>query len=330
MMKALSQTGGSSESGDKGTSNHGGKGKGGESKNGSGGAGTGGAANNGENNASLNPSSAGPAPDALDASQDPGQAALAANYAAYAKGPLHGLDDQKFKDVGIGLDTGRGPYNAQINALHLPETHGDPGDRARPGSPSGSANSHGKSDSYVVPDKIPFNPDPISVGSHSEQGTIPWGPDSPKHPKEFGLQGAYYIGRDFQHYQFTRRDKNIDYTWTGMQVDPRLPMGKPFSVRWTGFLKPRYSELYTIYTTSDDGVRLFIDGKLLIQNWNIHPATEDVIQIPLEAGKEYPIRVEYFEQTGLTKEVIKLYWESPGQPKEYIPEKCLIPTKTPN
>jgi hypothetical protein len=273
-------------------------------------------------------SSIGTAPAAIDPSNDPGQAQLAANYMALAKGPLHGVDDQKYKGLGMGLDTGHGPYQAVINAPHLPMTHGDPGDRTLPGSPTGSGQKRGNVASQPASlEKIQFNPAPVSVGSHSERGTIPWGPDSRKKPKEHGLTGSYYIGRDFQEYHFTRRDDKIDYEWTGQQLDPRLPMGRPFSVRWTGFIKPRYSEVYTIYTTSDDGVRLFINNQLLISNWTIHAATEDVIQIRLEAGHEYPIRLDYFEQTGLTIEVIKLYWESPSQPKEYIPQSCLIPEK---
>ena len=315
MLQALAQSGG----GGKGTAGAG-NGKGssghGQAKSGRG------SFDDGSNTGII-----GQAHDVIGADQDPNQVALAANYAKFAKGPVHGIDDERFHNVGMGLQTEAGPYDVHPRELHLPETHGDPGDRLRPGTSTGSSQQPGKAASMPTTRTSPFNPAPVSVGSHSERGTVPWGPDSHKKPRENGLTGAYYIGRDFEEYHFTRRDKNIDFTWTGKEIDPRLPMAQPFSVRWTGFIKPRYTETYTIYTTSDDGVRLYIDGKLLIENWNIHAATEDVTQVQFEAGKEYSIRIDYFEQTGQTIEIMKLYWESPSQPKEYVPQKCLFPSK---
>ena len=271
---------------------------------------------------------AGVAHDTIDASMDPGQAALDAKARALARGPVHGIDDQRFRGLNMGLQTAGGAYVMEPRELHLPTTHGDPTDRVHPTGADGSLKSLGSARSQHQQVKpAVFEPAPVSVGSHSERGTVPWGPDSRKKPRPHGLLGNYFIGRDFETYKCSRTDPNIDYTWTGEQVDPRLPMGQPFSVRWTGFVRPRYTETYTIYTTSDDGVRLYIDGKLLITNWTIHPATENVITYPMEAGKEYAVKLEYFEQTGLTREVMKLYWESPHQPKEYVPESCLFPSK---
>ncbi len=265
------------------------------------------------------------AKDVIGIGQDPNQVALDERYRAFASGPVHGIDDAKYKDVNMGLQVQDSGFGRERQELHLPETHGDPTDLVKAGGGSDTKSSS-RSNNEASQRKTPFEPAPISVGSHSERGTIRWGPDSQKIRKN-GLTGAYYIGRNFDEYHVTRVYKNIDYNWTGKEVDPKLPMGQAFSVRWTGFIKPRYSETYTIYTTSDDGVRLWIGNKLLIKNWNIHAAVEDVVKIPMVAGKEYPITLEYFEQTGLTISIIKLYWESASQKKEYVPAACLFPTR---
>ena len=92
-----------------------------------------------------------------------------------------------------------------------------------------------------------------------------------------------------------------------------------FTVRWTGKIKINGSSNYKFYIVSDDGARLFVDKKLIIDNWNPQPATESSGNIYLEANRAYPIVVEYFEESG--GEALILGWESE------LFEKCLIPTK---
>ena len=91
----------------------------------------------------------------------------------------------------------------------------------------------------------------------------------------------------------------------------RVPVGHPFTVLWTGGLVPRYSETYTLYTASDDGVRVGPNGRMVINDWSIHSAAEDSYTAALEAGHRYDLRVEYFEKSGWSSEIIKLYWQSP-------------------
>jgi hypothetical protein len=90
-----------------------------------------------------------------------------------------------------------------------------------------------------------------------------------------------------------------------------------FSVRWTGFVTPKYSQTYTFYTVSDDGVRLWVDGKLVIDNWTEHGETEDSGTISLQAGGSYSVKMEYFESGG--DAVAKLLWSSSSQAKQVIP-----------
>jgi hypothetical protein len=131
---------------------------------------------------------------------------------------------------------------------------------------------------------------------------------------------------------------NVNLTGTPalVRVDPRLEFdwgtGAPapsigadfFSVRWTGQVQPRYSETYTFSTTGDDGMRLWVNNVQLVNDWNIHPPTENSGTISLVAGTQYSIKVEYFENDGGA--LAKLAWSSPSQAKEIIPRGHLFST----
>ena len=79
---------------------------------------------------------------------------------------------------------------------------------------------------------------------------------------------------------------------------------------WSGqFLAPATAN-YTFYTTSDDGVRLSIDGQALINNWTDHAPTVNSVTVGLDAGEFYPIVLEFYENAGGA--VISLEYEAPG------------------
>lgn len=102
------------------------------------------------------------------------------------------------------------------------------------------------------------------------------------------------------------------------------PSGRSdYSVRWTGQVTPQHSETYTFHTISNDGVRLWVDGKLVIDNWTDHSATEDEGKIRLDAGRKVNIKMEFYQGGGGA--VAKLSWSSPSQKKEIVPEDCLLP-----
>jgi hypothetical protein len=90
-----------------------------------------------------------------------------------------------------------------------------------------------------------------------------------------------------------------------------------FSARWTGLIEPKVSGEHTFFTRSNDGVRLWIDDKPVIDNWTDHSETEDSGKIGLEAGKKYRIRMEYFYNGGWG--VTRLFWSAPGQAREIVP-----------
>jgi hypothetical protein len=94
-------------------------------------------------------------------------------------------------------------------------------------------------------------------------------------------------------------------------------------VHWSGQVKPEFTEKYTFYTLADDGVRLWVNGKLLVNDWKDHGPTESQGSIDLQAGQKYDIVMEYFEnQLGATA---KLSWSSASRAKEVIPTERLYP-----
>lgn len=137
-----------------------------------------------------------------------------------------------------------------------------------------------------------------------------------------GLNGEYYDNIDLTALQLTRVDATVNFNWGNGSPDPSIG-ADTFSVRWTGQVVPLYSETYTFYTTSDDGVRLWVNGQQIVNNWTNHPATENSGTIALTAGVQYDVKMEFFENGGLA--VAKLWWSSPSQAKQAIPQTQLCP-----
>jgi hypothetical protein len=75
-------------------------------------------------------------------------------------------------------------------------------------------------------------------------------------------------------------------------------------------------ETYTFFTRSDDGVRLYLDGQALIDDWSDHSAGESSATIALTAGRAYALRLEYYENRGSA--LARLSWSSPSQANEVI------------
>ncbi len=135
-----------------------------------------------------------------------------------------------------------------------------------------------------------------------------------------GLAGAYYDNLDFTGRSGRRIDPIINFDWTN-RSPLYLIAPTTFSVRWTGWIQPQFSQTYTFYTRSDDGVRLWINGQFIIGNWGNHAETENQGRILLRAGQRYPIRIDYFQNTGAA--AMKLLWSSASTPKSIVPRSQL-------
>jgi hypothetical protein len=138
-----------------------------------------------------------------------------------------------------------------------------------------------------------------------------------------GIRGDYYKGMNFENFVLTRIDPQINFNW-GDPGGPDPAVGDDnFSVRWTGEVEAAFTETYTFYPTTDDGVRLYVDGKLLVDSWVDRSATEDFASIDLIAGNTYSLVMEYYENTGGAQ--AELRWSSPRTPKQLIPQAALAP-----
>jgi hypothetical protein len=137
-----------------------------------------------------------------------------------------------------------------------------------------------------------------------------------------GVRADYYQGMNFDSPALARLDPQIDFNWGGSEPDPSVG-ADDFSVRWTGDLEIPFTETYTFYTNSDDGVRLWVDGQQLVNNWTDHSATENKGTIDLVAGNTYSLVMEFYENAG--DAVAELRWSSPSTPKQLIPQAALSP-----
>jgi type IV pilus assembly protein PilY1 len=106
------------------------------------------------------------------------------------------------------------------------------------------------------------------------------------------------------------RTERINFDWGTGSPKAGTVNSDNFSVRWVALQTAPSTGQYAFQTYSDDGVRLWVNGQLLIDHWNVHGGAYDVGTISLSAGQPMNIRVEYFESTGSA--IMKLNWKRPG------------------
>lgn len=136
-----------------------------------------------------------------------------------------------------------------------------------------------------------------------------------------GLHAQYHRDQFLKSVPVDRIDPVVDFTWE--KGHPPIATQKDvYSVRWTGKLTPAYSERYTLHAKYDDGVRIWLDGKVVIDDWKGRYTVDDKsVQIDLEAGRAYDLKIEYFNGGALG--VMRLFWSSPSTPEEIVPESAL-------
>ncbi|MEM6967310.1 MAG: PA14 domain-containing protein, partial [Bacteroidota bacterium] len=158
----------------------------------------------------------------------------------------------------------------------------------------------------------------ITVGENVHSGTVLPNPNL----GGTGLTATYFDNINFTAPVVEKIDPTINFNW-GTGAPTNGVGAQTFSVRWEGAIEVPRSGGYTFYTNSDDGVRLWVNDKLIIENWTNHPATEDIGSIVLEPGTRYKIKMEYYENGGAA--VAQLRWSGPGINKEIIPANFLFP-----
>ena len=123
-----------------------------------------------------------------------------------------------------------------------------------------------------------------------------------------GIKAEYFNNADLQGTPRTRIEEEIYYDPANQPPDPFRSYA-PMSARWTGDLCPTVTGEYLFTLRTDDGCRMWIDGKQVIDAWVSRPAADDRAIVNLEAGKRYHIVIEYFDGGG--EAFARLFWRAP-------------------
>lgn len=143
---------------------------------------------------------------------------------------------------------------------------------------------------------------------------------------ELALQSVFYTGRGSQERGLkaeyfntpylgggvagTRVERVVNHLW---EEAPDMPgvNADLFSIRWTGVVRPETTGSYTFAMRGDDGFRLAIDGKEVVSEWQDQAPTTREVKMVLTAGKEYAIRLEYFDKSSTAAIVFAWYPDVP-------------------
>ena len=158
----------------------------------------------------------------------------------------------------------------------------------------------------------------------SEKAVIPGGQLShfpAQEPMRNGLLGSYHRGSNFKGDPIERIDRVIDFAWSGTGPMPGFGINY-FSVRWEGEVEAPISGPVTFRATTDDGVRLWVGGQLIIDEWRPREPTESLGEIILQAGRRYPLRMDYYQATKQAS--ARFAWSGPGLKKQLVPEEFLF------
>lgn len=123
-----------------------------------------------------------------------------------------------------------------------------------------------------------------------------------------GLTVEYFDNANLSGTPNVRTEDYLLFDPKNRPPDPLVPES-PMSIRWSGNLIAPATGQYTFAFTSDDGCRLYLDGKLLIDSWRIRAEETDYVNVSLEKGKTYQLVAEYFDNGG--EAIAKLSWKTP-------------------
>lgn len=125
-----------------------------------------------------------------------------------------------------------------------------------------------------------------------------------------GLAGSYFNNTSLSGTAVLNRTEAIDFGWGSGSPGAGVASNN-FSARWTGTVMAPSTGTYRFQTVSDDGVRVWINGTQVINNWSDHSSTTNTSgNVTLSAGQRYTVRVEYYEKGGSA--VMRLRWRLPG------------------
>src|SRR5262245_20634468 len=127
-----------------------------------------------------------------------------------------------------------------------------------------------------------------------------------------GFKAEYFNNKELQGQPvLVRTDEQINFDWSRGRPAPEVNEDG-FSVRWTGKFVPKESGAYQLGAMADDGVRVYLDGQILVDAWTGNQASQIrtlMKEVKLEAGRSYDVRIEYFED--IRNAIAKFYWSFP-------------------
>lgn len=137
--------------------------------------------------------------------------------------------------------------------------------------------------------------------------------------KENGLLGSYFNSVDFTGETYMRIDKTMNHQWEENSPWPDYIDPDTFSIIWTGRITPSRSGVYTLYLESDDGARLWINGKLMLDQFLEVSRTTYEVKLEMLAGLSYDIKYAFCDV--YVHAISKLEWSCPeaGVPRQLIP-----------
>ena len=152
-----------------------------------------------------------------------------------------------------------------------------------------------------------------------------------------GLNGEYFdLGDSVEDFPtiaadkkptIKRVDKDINFRSTTMTF-PGTKLQSHFAIRWTGKIRIPKDGKYTFFLESDDGSRLLIDGKNVVDNGGLHDMQEQMGGVELKAG-EHDIRIDYFENENDGGAGCVLSWKTKGLARGVVPASALFHEELP-
>lgn len=143
----------------------------------------------------------------------------------------------------------------------------------------------------------------------------------------YGLKAEYFVEEDLRGKKITLLDANVN-------LNGKLPVSSPdlndggLSIRWTGMIEAYTTEEYTFSTEANGGVRLWVNGKLLIDAWDKSGGNDrQKGTVSLEAGRLYDIQMEFATDRNQPKAVLS--WSSGMVQEEVVPQAQLTPFAVP-
>lgn len=140
-----------------------------------------------------------------------------------------------------------------------------------------------------------------------------WAQQTPRH----GLRATYYTGQNFAHPVRTTIDPVLDFNWQEQEPLPGVPATN-FSVRWTGLVQAPVTGRYTFRTIADDGLRVWLDGQLMVDDWQNHGTTLHTAARTLQAGTYHTLQVDYYQNSLRSRAY--LGWDIPGERWNFTPQ----------